>query len=229
MAITLFSGLALKGVLEDEILPPFIERTGIPIARIYEPTKILFDLVRKGQQPDVVIGVTSGVNEMANEGYVQPGTIRGLVRSDVGVAVAPDTPTMPISTEAEFVDLVRSAASIAYSSTGASGGVFQRVAVDLGLTEFIAAKAVVLEKGFTAEAVRDGRAEVAIQQISELAAIPDTKIIGSLPASLHAYVELSIALGAYAHAPVQARELTNYLTNDARRHAFENNHLKQVV
>lgn len=228
-SIVLFSGLALKDVLEDSLIPPFIERTGIAVERVYEPTTVLADLIHAGGRPDVIIGVSAALREMGTEGHVRAESIRGLVRSNVGVAIAQGRPHEPLETTQDLEALLRAASSIAYSSAGASGGVFRRVLSEMDLTDLVASKSVVLPKGFTAEAVRDGRAEIAIQQISELAAVPDVDIIGPLPAELGAYVELSIAVGADGQNPDLASSLVEHLGSPENGPVYQRGFLQQVL
>lgn len=212
--MTVFSGLALKNILEDNFMTAFIGETGCSVTRVYEPTAVLFDLVRQGERPDIIIGVTSSLAEMAADGYVHAESIRGLVRSEVGVAVGAGAACARLDTVDDFRNLIQRASSVAYSAAGASGGVFQRVLTELGLTDLVSEKAVVLAKGFTAEAVRDGRAEIAIQQISELAAVSGVDIVGPLPAELRAHVELSIAVGTHADNVALATRFSEYLRDD---------------
>lgn len=141
--ITVFSGLALKDIMEHSLIGPFGERTGAAVRRVYEPTAVLRDLVRHGGRPDVLIGVTSALHEMAEAGEIRAESLRSLVRSEVGVCAAASLQGHALSTVEDVRDLLQRAASIAYSATGASGGVFERVLDGLGLTEVVREKAVV--------------------------------------------------------------------------------------
>lgn len=227
--ITLFSGLALKDVFEDDLIGPFIAKTGATVRRVYEPTAVLRDMVRHGEKPDVLVGVTATVHDMAADGDVRADSIRGLVRSEVGVAASLTSPAASMATVADFRALMDRASSIAYSAAGASGGVFQRVLADLRLTDTVTPKAVVLAKGFTAEAIRDGRAEIAIQQISELASVPDVRILGPLPADLGAYVELSTAIGAHAENSTLAEQLARHLGAEEFAPVYRRAHLTPIM
>lgn len=227
--ITLFSGLALKDVFEDALIGPFIEKTGATVRRVYEPTAVLRDMVRHGETPDVLVGVTSTIQDMAADGDVRAASIRGLVRSEVGAAASLSSPAGSVETVADFRDLMDRASSVAYSAAGASGGVFQSVLTELGLTDTVIPKAVVLAKGFTAEAVRDGRAEIAIQQISELAAVPGVRILGPLPAGLGAYIELSTAIGAHAGNATLAEQLVRHLRAEEFAPVYRRAHLTPMM
>ena len=227
--ITLFSGLALKDVFEGDLIGPFIEKTGATVRRVYEPTAVLRDMVRNGERPDVLVGVTSTLHDMAADGDVRGASIRVLVRSEVGAAASPKSSTGSVETIADFRDLMDRISSVAYSASGASGEVFPRVLAELHLTDVVAPKAVVLAKGFTAEAVRDGRAEIAIQQISELAAVPDVRILGPLPADLGAYVELSTAIGAHVRNEALAERLVRHLGAEEFAPVYRRAHLAPMT
>lgn len=227
--MTMFSGLALKDVLEHSLIGSFIDATGVTIRRVYEPTTVLRDMVLGGERPDVILGVTSTLLEMAADGDVQAASIRGLVRSEVGVATSRAASAGSLATIADFRDLVLRASSIAYSAAGASGAVLQRVLTELGLTDVVKAKAVVLAKGFTAEAVRDGRAEIAIQQISELAAVPGVRILGSLPLTLGAYVELSTAIGTHAPDTALAERFIAHIGAQGHVEVYRQAHLALIA
>lgn len=227
--ITLFSGLALKDVFEKDFIGPFIEKTGATVRRVYEPTAILRDMVRNGERPDVLVGVTSTLQEMAASGDLRGASIRGLVRSAVGAAASPTWSAGSVETIADFRDLMDRASSVAYSASGASGEVFQRVLAELRLTDVVTPKAVVLAKGFTAEAVRDGRAEIAIQQISELATVPEVRILGPLPAELGAFVELSTAIGAHVGDEALAERLVRHLGAEESASAYRRAHLTPMT
>jgi molybdate transport system substrate-binding protein len=209
--ITVYSGLAMRDILENDLIPSFLGRGGISLERVYEPTAVLRDLLRRGGRPDVFVGVSSALHDMERAGEVRAGSVRSLVRSDIGVAAASTLRSRSLGSVSDLRDLLRAADSIAYSASGASGAIFQRVLEDLGLEGTVRAKAVILAKGFTAEAVRDGRAEVAIQQVSELATVPEVEILGSLPAELGAYVELSAAVGTGTEEPELASEFIDHL------------------
>ena len=138
--ITLFSGLALKDVFEGDLIGPFIEKTGATVRRVYEPTAVLRDMVRNGERPDVLVGVTSTLRDMAADGDVRGASIRVLVRSEVGAAASPKSSTGSVETIADFRDLMDRISSVAYSASGASGEVFQRVLAELHLTDVVAPK-----------------------------------------------------------------------------------------
>jgi ABC-type molybdate transport system substrate-binding protein len=216
--VRLFSGLAVKDILEDVVLPPFLSETGIEVERTYEPTSMLLRLIDEGAQPDVILGVHASVTDLAHDGTVDADSVRPLVRSGIGVAVPPDAPLPAITTIDEFVATLQGARSVAYSATGASGVHFAALLEQLDIAADVNARACILPKGFTAEALLDGRADLAIQQVIELAAVPGVRIVGPLPAGAQHYVELSIAAAAQATPATHA--LLAHLSSPFAREAY---------
>lgn len=225
--VTLFSGLAVKGVLEGSVLPAFSEQTGVRIQPTYEPTKVLEGLVADGARPDVFVGVAAGVRTLAAEGVLDQTSLQPLVRSGIGVGVAPDAPGPSVGTVDELVQALRSARSVAYSRTGASGVYFAGLLDRLGIAEEVNERATILAGGFTGEALLDGRADLAIQQVIELKAVEGVKVVGSLPDDVQQHVELWA--GSAVDASEAALQLLRFLTSPLAVAAYAESGLDPVV
>ena len=91
----------------------------------------------------------------------------------------------------ELVRALTGARSVAYSRTGASGIYFARLLRELGIGDEVDTRATVVERGFTAEALLDGRAALAVQQISELHTVGGVDVVGPLPEPVQHYTEFS--------------------------------------
>lgn len=225
--LTLFSGLAVKGVLEETVLPAFTEETGIAVQPTYEPTKVLERLVAEGARPDVFLGVAEAVRQLAAEGVLGERSQRPLVRSGIGLGVAPDAPAPPIASVDQLVATLRAARSVAYSRTGASGAHFAGLLDRLGIADEVGRRATVLDSGFTGEALLDGRADLAVQQIIELKTVAGVHVIGPLPADVQHHVELWVA--AAAGASSHALQLVAFLTGPVAVQAYAEAGLDPVV
>lgn len=216
--ISLFCGLAVQGVLEREVLPAFHAGHDAAVATTFEPTKVLSALIDAGARPDLILGVADTLCQLAETGVLAQGSLTPLVRSGIGVAVAPGQPAPEIGTVADLTSAIRSARSVAYSRTGASGAHFAELLDRLGIAEEVNARACILEKGFTAEALLDGRADLAVQQVIELAAVPGVNIVGPLPPGTQHYVELWV--GAATSAPPAALQLLRFLSSPTALRAY---------
>ncbi|MCB5906537.1 substrate-binding domain-containing protein [Streptomyces pinistramenti] len=209
MPLTLFSALAVQAAVED-LLPVFTAEQGVAVAPDFDPTTVIERRIAAGARPDVVIGVTSALNALARAGKVAPGSLTPLARTGVGVAVAGGAARPPLATLDDLTTALVSARSVAYSRTGASGIHFARLLQDLGIADEVNARATVIEKGFTARALLDGRADLAVQQLSELAFVPGTDVVGPLPEPARHDTEFTAALATGPTAPA-ASALLHFL------------------
>lgn len=202
--VQLFSGLALKETLEDSVLPAFRQEHQVELEATYEPTTVLVELMNSGARPDVLVGVRSAVRGLAEAGLIDAKTITPIVRSGLGLAVAAGTPWPAIETVDEFTSAIRAARSVCYSRSGASGIYFGDLLDRLGIRAEVDARATILDKGFTAEALVDGRATLAVQQLSELATVRGIEIVGPFPPEVQSYVELDAGAGVGATPAARA-------------------------
>ncbi|WP_163506629.1 molybdate ABC transporter substrate-binding protein [Fodinicola acaciae] len=219
MSVSFFSALAIKKALDDTILPAFQKETGIVVDGVFEPTKALLRRIEDGARPDVLVGVTATVSALGGSGLVAADSIREVASVGIGIAVAPDGDSSDISTVDALIATLRSARSVAYSRTGASGIYFAQLMEKLGIADEVNARATVIEQGFTALAIVDGRADLAIQQLSELLFVPGVRIVGPLPADVQHRTEFSAATGV--RASESAVKLLDALTGEHAMCAYE--------
>lgn len=200
--VQLYSGLALQQVLERDVFPGIIETLGAPVTRVYEPTRVLVSQIADGARPDVMIGVAQSLLELTSgsDPVLAADTVRPLVRSGLGLAVPPGQALPDIGSKTAFVEALLSAEHVAYSATGASGVYFASLLEELDIADEVNRSACVVSKGFVAETLLDGRADLAVQQVVELNTIQGIRIAGPFPAEVQHYVELSIALAPSASA-----------------------------
>ena len=217
--VSLFSGLAVKDILKDTVLPAFRAEHDATVAATYEPTKVLGELIADGARPEVMLGVGSALAQLADDGVLARESLSPLVRSGIGVAVPPDAPEPSIGTVDELIAAIRGARSVAYSATGASGAHFAHLLDRFGIAAEVNERATVLAKGFTAEALLDGRADLAVQQVIELASVDGVRIVGPLPADAQHYVELWIGAGTGAGAA--AHDLLRFLCSPTAVAAYQ--------
>jgi len=192
--VKLFSTLAVRKPLDDVLFSAFTADTGFTVAPTFDPTVQLLRRIDAGETFDVMIGVTSSFDTLAARGIVALQSRTAIARTGIGLAVAPGSVHPDISTDERFREALLSARSVAYSRTGASGIYFAQLIQDLGIADAINAKATIIEKGFIADAVVDGRADIAIQQMSELLFVEDAEIVGPFPEDVQHYTEFSAAL-----------------------------------
>jgi molybdate transport system substrate-binding protein len=192
--VTLFSALAVRKALDEELLPAFTAGTGTALNTVFDPTLQLLRRIDAGEYFDVLIGVTDSFGPLAERGVIDRAGLRPIARVGIGIAVPPGAPHPDLSDQAALIAALLGARSVAYSRTGASGRYFARLLEELGIAAEVNSRATVIDKGFIAEAVTDGRADLAIQQLSELLFVPEAEIAGPLPEETQHYSEFSAAL-----------------------------------
>lgn len=137
--------------------------------------------IQKGETADLAITGSGALDELVKQGKILAGSRRVLARCRVGVAVLAGKPTPDISSVAAFKRTLLAAKSVGYTQEGASGMHFAGVIERLGIAEQVKAKAVRQPGGLIGELVAAGKAEIAIQQIPELMAVPGIELVGPLP------------------------------------------------
>ncbi|MEU6049078.1 substrate-binding domain-containing protein [Streptomyces xanthochromogenes] len=228
-SVTLFSALAVRKALDEVVLPDFTRRTGVAVNAVFDPTVQLVRRIDTGDPFDVLIGVTDSFHPLVERGLLDLTTRTSLARTGVGLAVPFGAPRPDISTRTALVATLRAARSVAYSRTGASGLYFAQLLDDLGIAEEINARATIIEKGFIAEAVVDGRADIAVQQLSELLFVPRADIAGPLPEEVQHYSHFSAILSTGSAGSTAARSLLAHLRGPLAAEAYADTLLEAVA
>ncbi len=216
--ISLYSGLVVRQPLVESLIPEFESATGSRIEATFEPTSVLLERIEAGERPDLVLGVAASVRDLADQGVLAGDATADIAVSAVGFARLPETPGPADSSAQAFLDYLVAARAVAYSLSGASGLHFMEVLRRHDLLDRIDERAVRFDSGLTAEAVVDGRAYVAIQQVSELRSVVGPHLVEPIPHDLQSYARF--AIGVRAGAPDAAAEFASYLTGDRAKSAF---------
>lgn len=216
--ITLYSGLVVKKPLVEQIIPAFESATGVRVDATFEPTTVLLERIAAGERPDLVLGVSSSVTDLAEQGLVDPAQVAEIAVSSVGFARLEGAPVPADDSAAAFLDYLLAARAVAYTLSGASGVHFMKVLRERGLLERIDERAVRCESGLTVEALLDGQADVAVQQVSELRSVVGPQIVEPIPHELQSYGRF--AIGARPGAGDAAARFVTLLTEKSTQDAF---------
>jgi molybdate transport system substrate-binding protein len=181
--------IAVEGAL-TEIEPHLATHAGVPVAVEFAPTAALVERLANGEPADVAVLTKEAVQQLSAQGHVRSST--DLVASLIGIAVADDAPVPAMQTTADFVAFLRATPSIAYTQRGVSGVHMARLIEQLGLTEVVLPKAIVVD-GFAGTPLRAGRVAAAVQQISELKFSGANNIV-PLPDELQVRTVFTVAL-----------------------------------
>jgi len=216
--ITLFSGLVVKQPLVESLIPEFEAAADARVDTTFEPTTVLLQRIAGGERPDLLLGVASSLHAVAADGVLDPDSIVEIAVSSVGFARRPDTAGPTDGSERTFLDYLLDARAVAYSLSGASGVHFAAQLDQRGLRERLDTRAVRFAAGLTAEALHDGRADIAIQQVSELRSVAGEHLVEPIPHELQSYARF--AIGARPDAPAAATEFIARLTGERAQRAF---------
>ena len=210
--LRILSTLAVMGVLQ-QVIPAREAATGRRVEVLYEPTAKLLERIRAGAPADLAILTAEAVDALVADGTMRPGSRVDVAVSVIGAAVKAGAPRPDIATPEAFRAALLAAGSIGYSRAGASGIVFAGLIERLGIAAAVNAKATIIPQGFTAELAASGAVELAIQQVSELMAVPGVDIVGPLPEALN--VRAVFSGGVMAGAAGDAADWLGWLAGAA--------------
>jgi len=216
--VKLFSSLATMGAIEE--LAPEIEKVaGIKLVADFGPTVALLERIRAGEKADLVILTVEAVRELTDEKILAGKSVEIAV-SLVGMGVAPGTPKPNIDSAENLKRALLGAKSVAYSKFGASGIFFAGLLQRLGIAKELESRSIVVPSGLTGTVAMRGEAELAIQQISELMAVPGIDIVGPLPPEAQSPTRFSIGVfgGSADREPV--RKVQTFLTSRQAADAY---------
>ncbi|HEY0271211.1 MAG TPA: substrate-binding domain-containing protein [Sphingomonas sp.] len=223
----MMSALILRALVDELVLPALVA-AGSPIDMVWDPTVRLMERLRGGETADGIVAIDWAIDELAAAGRIAPGSRRPLARAAFGIAVARGAAKPDISDAARLRETLLAVPSLVYSRTGASGLYFERLIDRLGIGEAIRAKAIVIPAGLTGETVARGEALLAVQQVSELLAVPGIDILGPFPADVQETTDFSAAIFADAADPAGARAFVDQLFTARLREAYLANGLKPL-
>jgi molybdate transport system substrate-binding protein len=213
---------AMKTVF-DELAPQFQAATGDRLSLSFGPSVKIEKRLADGEAADVAILTSAAARDMIARGKVVAGSLVDVARSSLGVAVQRGAPKPDISSVEAFKRALLAAKSVAMSKpvgAGLSGAHMAKVLQDLGIAEAMAPKLHYGAGGVTGLVgliIERGEAEIGVQQIAELKAVPGIDFIGPLPAALQAITTFTVAVATGAQNADAARKLIDFLVTPAAK------------
>ncbi len=209
--IRVLASNGVMGILR-ELGPAFERRSEQKLAIQFEAAAVLKDMIQRGAAFDLAILTAAITDDLIKARALARATRADIARSGVGVAVRTGAPKPDISTPAAFKRALLDAKSVAYATQGASGQYFAGLLERLGIAEWIKARAKTLPSGAIAELVATGKADLAVQQISELMTVSGVELVGPLPAELQSNTMFTAAVSRSAREPEAAKAFIKFLT-----------------
>jgi molybdate transport system substrate-binding protein len=214
---------ALKSVV-TAMAPAFEQRTGHKLTIEGDTAGALAKRIAGGEDFDVAILTSAGVDTLVKAGKVAPGTQRALARVGIGVAIRQGRPAPDIGSVPAFQKALLEARAVALidpAAGGSSGIYLVQLFEKMGIAPQMRAKAVLVSGGLTAERLVSGEADLALQQISELMVVPGVTLLGPIPAEIQNYTVYAGGVGAAAKDGGAARAFLDMLGGPEARAAMK--------
>lgn len=211
--VKVLSTIGMRSAL-NELGPRFERETGHRLAIRYDVASLLKRRVEGGEAYDVAILTSAATDDLAQQGRIIASTRAVIARAGNGLAVRAGTPRPDIGSVEALKRTLLGAKSIAYSRDGASGVYFGRLLERLEIADSLRGRTQRV-RGDVAELVARGDAEMAVQLIPELIAVPGVALVGPFPPEVQNYVVFSAGVSAASRDQVAARALISYLAAPA--------------
>jgi len=216
--------LASTGVREalHELAPAFERATGNKVVVAFGPAAILKRQIEGGEAFDLAILNIGGIDDLAKQGKVDPGSRAAIARSGVGIGIRKGAPRPDIGTTEALKRTLLAAKSISWAKEGQSGMYFASVLERIGIAGEIMPKYQLA--GASAEAgklVAAGKAELGVGLLNELMVAPGVEVLGPLPAELQNYTAFHAGVGVGSKDSAAAKALIKFLTTPAAGAVFK--------
>ncbi|MDR3564194.1 MAG: substrate-binding domain-containing protein [Negativicutes bacterium] len=208
--LTVFSAGAVSAVM-SQLADDFRTKTGHTISFTVGTVGQLKEKIEGGATADIVFVTPDTMEALVKQGKVISDTVVEVGKVGVGVAVREGTPLPDISNEDAFRQVLLNAKSLVYAdpAKGASSGIyFATVLQRLGIADEIKDKTTLLPGGFVLNLVAEGKAEIGVQQITEIIPVKGVALVGPLPPGLQKITTYS---GAIMTANVNAGVAAEFL------------------
>ena len=166
--------------------------------------------MQAGEKFDVVVLARDAIATLEASGLVLAGSCEDWVHSSVAIAMREAAKHVAIDSEAALREAVL-AHKVGYS-TGPSGTALLQLFERWGIQEEMRERLVQAPAGVSvATLVADGRADIGIQQLSELTNVADVRVLGLMPRGCEIVSTFSAAIGAATTRQSEVREFQAFM------------------
>jgi molybdate transport system substrate-binding protein len=215
--IKVMSTVALTPTL-DEVKGKYESSSGNTLAIVYSVIADLKKRIETGETADVMILSRAALDDLQGQGKVATGSIVNLGKSYVAIGIRAGAPKPDISTVDKLKAALLATKSISYADPakgGASGVYFAKVLDRLGIADQMRSKTILVPGAEAGQLVARGEVEMAVAQASEIAAVPQTQVVGPLPGELNSEIVFSAGVGATSKDGAAASSLIQFLASPA--------------
>ncbi|HSQ04977.1 MAG TPA: molybdate ABC transporter substrate-binding protein [Burkholderiales bacterium] len=214
--IKVFSTNAVRGAL-TELISGFEGSSGQRVSISYASTDQMMSKLREGASADVLIATAAAIDELIKQGKVNAGSRAEIGSTGVGIAVRRGAAKPEIGSVEALKRTLLSAPSVAWTARGASGMYFATVIERLGIAEQMKERAHVITGGLVGEVLVRGEAELGVQMVSEILAVPGAELVGPLPAELQKVVRFGAGIMTGATGINAAQAFIQFLATPQAR------------
>jgi molybdate transport system substrate-binding protein len=211
----------------NALIPAYEKSSGNTVAISADSAKAMVARIRGGETGDVLVLGNGAVKELSEAGFINGASRRGFARAVVGVGVRSGTPHPDISSADAFRKTLLAARAIAHTVHGASG-MYIPTLEKLGIAAEMKTKTVTRPGGYIGKVVVAGEADIALQQIPELLAVPGLDCVGPVPDAVQKSFETSIALFSTARDAGAAQAMVDFFASPANTPLFREKGLEHV-
>jgi len=218
--LKVISTIGVKMSLPD-IIADFEKATGHKVSVHYGTAAALKTDIAEGKLAgDVSVLTAQVIDDLTKQGSLAARSRVDLAKSGTGFGVKAAAPKPDVGTPEALKKTLLAAKTIGYSKLGASGTLFLQVAEKLGIANEIKGK-LVETSGVVGDLIVEGKAEIGVQQVPELMAVPGVAIAGPLPGEFQVITTFSAALSAKPQQDEAARAFIKFLGGTAAQQAFK--------
>ena len=212
------------------ILPDFQKSTGIAVITTRGQSQggganAIGAQLRRGIPADVVIMSREGLNGLIAEARIVTGSDVDLAQTPLGVAVRSGAAKPNVNTVEAFRETLLQAKSITFPSSTTGIYMMTKLFPQLGIADRVSGKIT----NIGVADVANGKAELAIQPVSELLNVEGTEFVGTIPDAIQ-YV--SVCSGAAVKGGKQldaSKRLIAFLRSERAFEAIRNSGMQPLA
>ena len=200
-----------------KLAPVFEQSTGHKIVTLATEagvgTNAIPNRIRRGEPVDVLLSAASAIDTLIEDGFVLAGSRVELAHSSIGIAVRAGAPRPRVQSVEDIKRALLASKSVALSVQISGVYVSTELLPRLGIADQVLPKVRRVEGELVGDVLARGEAEIGIQQISELLAVPGVDYLGPLPMELQRVTVVSAAIPTSVKSLQAARALLRFLAS----------------
>jgi len=212
--IKVMASVALKSTLDD-LATKFEGTGGGKVTMVYGLAAQLKQRISDGEADDVAILIRPMMEDLLRQGKLADGSLVNVGGTPIAIAIRAGAPKPDIGTVDALKHTLIAAKSISYADPakgGASGVYFAKVVEQLGLTDELKAKTILVPGAQAPELVAKGEAELGVAQGSEIIPIAGAEMLGPLPGNYGSVTLFTAGVAATSKGPDAAKAFIKFIT-----------------